>query len=187
MNPLVLPDMQTEVGARRSSFLYLKGIKLNWHIVNTLAFPVQMHLAILQDKEPNNSDATRRSDFFRDTTSATGRSRDFPTWASGAPYDFGLLYESINGDKYNVITHMKMNINGYNQAESQGKWFRMGDKYYKINRRIAFNESDDTFNYRPFYICAWWTPIRAGDYDPLVAKTGLFWNTKTDVVYKNLL
>lgn len=184
---VALPDMATAVGARRSSFIFLKGIKFNYHAINTNNFPLECHMAIVQDRDNNNSDLDRRQNFFRDTTNTTARAHPFNDWTVGDNYDFRMIYNNINSDHYNVITHFKFYLDGRAEVDRTKDFLVTRRKYFKINRRIAFDNTIDTVNWRPFYVCIWWLPRRAADLSTANATGGFFFNYKTDVVYKNIL
>lgn len=190
MNQIIFPDMATLVGARRSSFMYLKGIKLTSNILNGRAEPVFLHMAIVQDRDNNNSDLDRRQNFFRDTTSNTTRAHPFNDWVSGVAYDYRILNNPINSDHYNVITHEVHTLyNKVDNAEStaRGTFFKRRLKYYPIKRRIAFDNVSDEVNWRPFYICFWWQFVDPSDYIPTTGSTGVRFNYKADIVFKNIL
>lgn len=188
-NPIIMPEMETAIGGRRSSFIYLKGIKLTWHLQNANAFPAEIHMAIIQDRDNNNSDLDRQQNFFRDTTNGLARAHPFNPWVATDPYDFRLRFHPINSDHYRVITHEKILLAGSQQLNDTNhqNHFRMRKKYYKINRKLSFDDIDDVTPWRPFYVVYWWTPPFTVDYDPATGTQGVRFCHKTDVVYKNIM
>lgn len=189
MSEIVMPEMETQVAGRRSSYIYLKGIKLTLHLLNSINMSCRIHVAIVQDRDNNNSDLDRRQNFFRDTTSATARAHPFNDWVSGNLYDYRMNFHPINSDHYNVITHEVHGLDGKTEAtnQTQRPFYKQKKKYYKINRRIAFDNVTDIVNWRPFYVCLWWQPVDQADYVATTGQTGVRFTYKTDVVYKNLL
>lgn len=191
MNQLVLPAMSTLVGERRSSFIYLKGIKIDHVLANFNNYPIYVHFAILQDRDNNNNDLDREQNFFRDTTSLTARAHPFANWSSGAAFDRRQHMNNINGDHYKVITHERIKLGGFRPGldnyPDQVSPIKNKRKYYKINRRIAFDNITDETNWRPFYICYWWQPESLFNYTSTQNNTFFTYQYKTDVVFKNIL
>lgn len=179
--------MSAFVGSRRSSYLYLKGIKLNAVINNGWDSTTTVHVAIVQDRDNNNSDLDREQNFFRDTTSLTSRAHPFNNWVSGDAYDWRQRLDVINSDHYNVITHMKFNLDGRTQTDPLRPTVKHINKYFPIKRRIAFDNLTDTVNWRPFYICMWWNEYDDNSYVATDNTTRLFYRYKTEVVFKNIL
>lgn len=189
MNELVLPQLSSFVGDRRSSFLYLRGISLTQNLSNEINIPIILHMAIVQDRDNNNSDLDRRQNFFRDTTSLTARAHPFNDWISGNAYDYRMTMNPICSDHYRIITHEKHILDPKNPGTLNYRrpYFKLKKKYYKINRRIAFDNVTDSINWRPFYICYWWQPVNPADYVPTTGQTGPRFTYKTEVVFKNIL
>lgn len=149
-----------------------------------------MHFAIVQDRDNNNSDLDRVQNFFRDTTSLTARAHPFPNWVAGTNWDQRLNWNPINSDHYNVITHEKFKLGpktGQFGFNTDVPYVKSKSKYYKIARRIAFDNVTDTVNWRPFYICMWWTAQDGDAHSIDVAQNQVFYQYKTDVVFKNIL
>lgn len=189
MNSILLPDLNSLIGKRHSSYIYMKGIKLTFQILNSINMSARIHMAILQERDNNNSDLNRRQNFFRDTTSETSRAHAFDNWVSGNQYDFRMSFNPICSDHYNVITHEVHTLDGKTEATNQVQrpFYKMKSKYYKINRRIAFDNVGDVINWKPFYVCFWWQPIDLTDYSATTGQTGVRFTYKTDVVYKNIM
>lgn len=189
MNELAFPDQTNFTSHRLSAFMYLKGIVLDFMVSNRGAFPVFWHVAIVQDRDDNNSDLDRRQNFFRDTTSLTARAHPFNDWTAGATYDARQTVNGINSDHYKIITHMKMLLQGRTQTTthaSDGPYQLTKKKYFPIKRRIAFDNLVDTTNWRPFYICFWWQAVDPADHNTATSPQ-LGYRYKTDVVFKNVI
>lgn len=153
---------------------------------NNRTKPIQLHMAIVQDRDNNNSDLDRRQNFFRDTTSTTARAHPFSDYVALDPWDGRMMANPINSDHYNVITHLKINMDGaFSDVNNQRPHYKTTSKYFKINRRIAFDNVTDTTNWRPFYVCFWWLFINPDD-QPGTATAGVAYTYKTEVVYKHL-
>lgn len=189
MNQIIFPDMNTLISARRSQYMYLKGIKLNLVINNDWNKPARVHMAIVQDRDNNNSDLDRTQNFFRDTTSQTSRAHPFNSWVSGAGYDYRQRIDPICSDHYHVITHTQFIIDGKTQTQPRTvkSNVKQMKKFYRINRRVAFDNLVDTTNWRPFYICLWWNENDDSDYLATDGASRLYYRYKTEVVFNNIL
>jgi hypothetical protein len=185
MNEIVLPDLGSDNNSRVSPYIYLKGFNIEtfFYCNNVDAI---VHMAIIQDRDNNNSDLDRRQNFFRDTTSLTTRAHPFNDFQVGSPYDSRMTWNPINSDHYNVITHKKF-VMQPKANTSLNRYWKWTKKYYPIKRRVAFDNLVDTTNWRPFYICFWWQPVNIDDYQTNAAQGGVQYRYKTDVVYKNIV
>lgn len=188
MDEVLLPDLASDNTSRLTPYIYLKGIKLTTQFIVDNKDAI-IHMAILQDRDNNNSDLDRRQNFFRDTTGVTARAHPFNDWAAGDPYDRRMTMNAINSDHYRVITHEKFILQSDETitTPTNKNYFRMRSKYYKINRRVAFDNTTETVNWRPFYIAMWWQPLDSDVYVPANGEGGVNVAYKTDVVYRNIV
>lgn len=159
--PLVDIERGTGIRQRLSGRVFIKGFKICCRFRSELTFPVEVHWAIFQEKVKGSTALT--SEFFRDTSFATQRTRDFVNrTGSGDVYDIRQLCNPINSERFNVITHRKFRLRNKptTTTESQGMgWYHSVDTYIPIKRRVSYESVNSDFNEKPWYIAFWWLPI----------------------------
>lgn len=113
VDPIALPDSQgTGLQQRLTSSIKISGIKLCEQIVNTNAFPVRMHYAIVQLKDiKSDTAAAVASAMFRDTANATNRDLSFTD--PQVSYDFRLDCFNLNPDRYYIWEHTRVTLGAF--------------------------------------------------------------------------
>lgn len=162
-----------EVGGRKSSVLYVRGIKLCLYLINEQSYPIEVHMAIVQFKDKNAvTTSEQQIDFFRETTSVTTRSANFVDWATSSGYDAIYSCNPMNPEKFNIITHQKFLLDEKqaNYTYKMGPNFTKHDKYYPIKRNVAMHDSTTTNPERPFFILLWHMSANPEEHDAVSAK-----------------
>lgn len=170
------PSLGTGIGGRLSSQINLRGIKVCEEFYNDNDFPIEVHFAIVQLKHKAAGDdlGEIETSFFRDTTSDIKRSRNFPTGGVGSDLK-AVKCLPLNPDKFHIITHTKRTLGSVKVVDSsagnqsvllkESGFHWKHDRYYKINRTVAFDEIDQQLPERPFYCLYWWAPVDPAFYD----------------------
>lgn len=156
-------NSQANVNARENNIMHLSGIKV-CHQFNsrfTTGFDnVEMHWALCQQKQEGVLDqAYIRSEFFKDNSiqGAADQVRSFIDAAAGTNYDFRYQCLPINTGRFNVLTHKRRIIcpnNSNTQATGRNVW--KINKYFKINKKIAFNDMADEVGKCPWFVVYWY-------------------------------
>lgn len=164
---IALPEGDYQTHDRRSDQIYLKGINLCVYARNAHAFPVMLHIAIVQYKSEQGSSsiALRRENFFSISEAGDAKSMDFPTTAP-LVYDARINCNPLNSQRFNVITHRKIRMDAPNNSKDtfRSKARYLSDRYYPIKRRIDFRDDLDIQNRRPYYLLMWYQCMDPIDY-----------------------
>lgn len=179
------PTQGADIGQRLGATIRLSGIKLCEQITNDLAYPVVVHYAIVQEKTEKTP---FRSDFFRDTTSGSDRSKDFENASPGSasqPYDFSYDCFPMNPDRFYILMHYKKVLAAEN-PDTQWRWDTWKfEKYLNFKgKKFTFDTSADVQPQKPLYKVIWWQPLRQQDWaTPIPAQLPILKRQTTSIMY----
>lgn len=150
---------------RRSNNIFFSGVKICTTFYNDSPNPMEVHFALVRfiDKEnPGGLSMTAAqvsTDFFRDPTGSTDREADFPNGA--IVYQTGLKCWNMNSTKFNILTHKRMLLGqkatGISVKDSG--YIRKIERFYRVNKRVIFENQSDALHNNPFCLLCWFTPV----------------------------
>lgn len=197
----------TGMGQREKLITHVRGIKICDHLFNirsnNIQASVEVHWALCQLKCPLETIETGNLDvqnqlikdyvapgFFRDNRTQEvglpnqpGRTRPFVDFQIQYPFDY--LCQPLNPDRFHIITHKRFVLNSRtDQSQANGTWFKKCDKYFKLNKNMAFWNEDDNFGKYPFFVAIWYATRTAQDYptSPVAAAPYISHNFKDTIV-----
>ena len=183
---IAMPVKSDVIGTREALQMKLHGIKLCETYYNTrennLGATVELHWALCQLKAPleefDESNASNQEAiikeyisgaFFRDntkdltTTGSLGRSAPFVDAPLLYPFDY--LCRPLNKDRFNIITHKRFDLPPRSpESLAMKTWFRKVERYFKINKMVAFRNERDRFGKCPIFVCTWHVTKSPEDY-----------------------
>lgn len=170
--PLDEIDRGTGIRERLSGRNFIKGFKICGRIINPNPYPAEFHWAVVQDKEPNQVDLKTR--LFRSTANTANRYLTPVDFATTPGWNIQYLCNSINSNRFNVITHKKHTIGGQGtyplsasqNALGQSYWMKRIDEYIPIKRSVSYQDSSATTAIEPWYLVWWWLPPDDSHFNP---------------------
>lgn len=143
---------------------------------------IELHLALLQDKDPDTPTlGSTKVNFWRDTSSTTSTTKDFVD-DSGTTLGYQPAYKwsKINPDNKNILFHTKYILGSTKEvldgagsnwyvAPNVSHWYKRTERYIKLNKRFVFDGMDDVNPKNCPYLVWWWTAIHDTDYSVLSA------------------
>lgn len=185
--------MQANLGRRDQLNVFVKGFSIcqtfwNRTDQNRLG-TMEVHWALCQlncplENPPDGGagpmgEAIRtviRPTFFRDgqkenTFTSGENARAIPFVDTPGVYPFEYLCQPLNKDKFHVITHKRFRLSTKSeQTVATGTWVKKMRKYFKINKWVSFNNENDIFGKKPFFVAIWYVHLDPEDYpaDPTV-------------------
>ena len=108
---------------------------------------IEVHYAIVQlknDEDNTELEAELWKNWFRDNSSGTSMSTDFPTYTSGSVWNMKLNCQAINpNNKVNVLMHKKKQLHpvGFQDAGGTKNYWQI-DQYLKIGKNFSFKDND---------------------------------------------
>lgn len=143
-----------EISARQRDLIRITGLKIDLEFRNNNSIPMYMNIAVVSSKNNNTVSTTN---FFRKYGATRGV--DFGDASLGA-VDLHRL--PINADIYNVLSHKRFVVRGYdleNAAQfilnSGGQNYGTHSEYININRQFRFVNATSTRSQTPIYIVMW--------------------------------
>lgn len=143
-----------EIYARQRDLIRITGLKIDLEYRNNNSTPMYMNIAVVSLK---NTTTIATPNFFRKYGSTRGV--DFGDTSLGA-IDYHRL--PINTDIYNVLSHKRFVIRGYDlenapqfSLNSGGTNYGVHSEYININRQFRYVNATSTRSQTPIYICMW--------------------------------
>lgn len=144
----VNPKSGEKMGETRNTVFFAKGFQVQARFLNTSAFAIEVHWAIVQTRD-NESFGSIAADMFRTFESDTTRQRAFIDISTNATWDIRNLNEGINKDNVNVFTHQKFLLGGNaNSSETDATYIVQNDqeapcmkkidKYFSVGKKLRF-------------------------------------------------
>lgn len=134
---LLSKTTDNEIDGRQRDLAKLSGVKMCFEVTNVDPSPMYMNFAVVRSKDETVPDVTN---FFRSYDNS--RSIDFSQALSGL--QFHCL--PLNTDKFNILWHKRMRVNGAIDNETQspydqksGRSYLNFSKYIKIQRQMRYN------------------------------------------------
>lgn len=161
-------------GAPRMVF-HVSGFKLCGFIRNVSDQPLNVHMALLQPKEPGWEELTMREDFFSDNTGAS-RYVSYIDRDQTPAWDKRQDCRNINNRKFNIMFHKRIILNepralgdvvGTFQDERKfGSNYKAFDDWIQINKNFEFRQEVGTTLTKPLFLAIWFEtvfPVQAGN------------------------
>lgn len=156
------PDQTS--GGRVGSTIKLSGVKCCYHLTNNYNHPVEVHWALIQEKEYSQLGPTQR--FFRDVSDQTSRSRDFPSDPETG-WTMLNVCQPINPDRFHIICHKRRILDGKAQTSGflkDGRWLWKLDKYFSFKKKkLSFDAPGDQLPTKPLMVATWCQRISEDD------------------------
>ncbi len=189
VDEVTMPSEGIGLQDRLTSAIRIKGFKICERFINVHNYPVICHYAIIQVKDTNASTSVDiKEQFFRDTTSTSARSLDFIS--PSVQYDFRYDCFSMNPDRFWILTHKRFLLGAHTDAVGteefglgQSRWVKSWSKYYKINKKFAFN-STGAAPWRNIFRVVWYVPVEPSKFSAVNKVTRLKGHV---LYYKNAL
>lgn len=146
--------VNNEIYARQRDLIRITGLKIDLEYRNNNSVPMYMNVAVVSLK---NNTVVTTSNFFRKYGATRGV--DFGDSSLGA---IDLHRLPINADLYNVLSHKRFILRGYdleNAAQfvlnSGGSNYGVHSEYININRQFRFVNATSSRSQTPLFICMW--------------------------------
>lgn len=156
----------TNLRRRESNTVHVKGIKLcrQFQYARVAGAgdvgPIEVHYAILQlknDEDNTELAAELVNNFFRNYSTTTQNSQDFPGYGPSSQWDMALNCLPINpNNKVTVMTHRKkilLPADTNTTAARRNIWTI--DEYMKINKPFSFKENNNGLPSRRIFEVYW--------------------------------
>lgn len=184
------PIKGTAIGDRLGMSIRMRGIKFCYEFENLNDFDIEMHFALVQFKTSSTVGTNMELGFFRDTTSASNRAKDFVN-ATVNPTSWEFEYKCfpINRDNMNVVFHKKKIMGVRNRNVSQRYstretgWYWKVHRYMKWRRRIPFETTSDQNQPNSLFFIYWWVPVSFSDWNEDPAAAGSIQERHHHVLY----
>lgn len=153
------PSSTDNLGAAEANRIHLKGIKVCFNAENVGTADtnrVILHFALVQEKtDENQGDVIDQNDFFSNPgggEQGLDRTFNFVNATVATPPDFRYNCNGINRSRWNVITHKKWLMG---KDTDNHRHMLMFEKYYKINKDLAYETASSTNVMRPIRMLVW--------------------------------
>lgn len=166
--PQLVPNSDS---GRRGNNLMFTGFKACVTFYNDAPYPVELHFCIVRwvNKEFINpglglTEAELGTDMFRDPTNLSDREADFPTVTTS--YQRMLKCYNLNTQKFNIMTHRRILMGAKTTSTSvnDARHIQKIDKFYRVGKRIIFENNTDSVPNNPFVMFVYWTPVDQADF-----------------------
>ena len=155
------------INTRTRNVIKVKGIKIcrrfEYSDSNPDIGPIEVHWALVQGKDPdmNYSSLDYQNDFFRDNGTGSTRSQNFPTYVGTSPWSMLMNCAAINpNNKLRVLTHQRRVLDQYSLVAGRSmKHVWKIDRYYKMMKNIAFDNTSDTEPQNQIFEIFWYNTV----------------------------
>jgi len=179
------PNEPGVVNAPNSMNIRVKGFKVCYRMRNFGPFPTHVHMAIVQPKNYKEELGDITKDFFRSGDNPVDKYIDFDN-VLGGDWNVAQDCANLNKEKFNIITHMRMKLNGIGDNTANdlprqeiGSSWVMREKYFPVNKRFAYETGTSSDVLSPLWLLIWHENIFASDSEYLIAynvNTMTYWN-----------
>lgn len=157
------PGDNDELRSARQMTFHVSGFKLccTFRNVNS-SFPIHVHMAIVQPKQPNINISTLKGNMLTDDSNGNDRYQNWVDASTSAFWDRGVDCANLNTEKFNVFMHKRMKLaasGGTTDVDpNRSSWIHF-EKYFKINKKFQFETTTATDPMRPLWCLVWYETI----------------------------
>lgn len=188
---VTMPEKGTTSTSRLTDSVFVKGVDLCFHVLNTTARTFQLHVALVQQPCDETTQTQLREGFFRgDSPEAT--SIDFVNRTQDPAWDIRYLCNAINPDNKKVLMHKKflldvgrLTANSPRPAQEQSKSIVHHSEYISINKVFKLRGGDTNPNRaeKPLVWCLWVMPLDPND---MLTGDAFSFNVREKLYFKNV-
>jgi len=152
---------------RTRNIIKVSSIKICRHFeypdtVNDVG-PIEVHWCLVQAKDPDmlHTSLDYLNDFFRDNSTSTSRTTNFPSYVGSSPWNLLLNCGAINpNNKLKVLTHQRKMLTQYSlvAGRKDDHLWRI-NRFYKVNKNMSFEQTTDTEPQNTIFELFWYNTV----------------------------
>jgi len=168
------PNEPGVVNAPNSMNIKVKGFKFCYRIRNFGPYPTHVHMAIVQPKNFKETLSDISKDFFRSGDNPVDKYIDFDNVLGGS-WNVAQDCSNLNKEKFNIVTHMRMQLNGIGDAtdkfsrQEKGTSWVLKEKYFPVNKKFCYETGVSSDVLSPLWLLLWHENVFPSDGEEAIA------------------